>query len=184
MIGLYILVGIIVLVIFWWIGTYNTLVVLKNRIDAAWGQIDVQLKRRYDLIPNLVETVKGYASHEKETFERVIKARNAGMSAGNVKDQAEAENMLTGALKSIFALAEAYPQLKANENFKLLQEELAGTESKIAYARQHYNDMVMLYNTKIQQFPASIVAGASGFNQRDFFEVEDSAQREAPKVSF
>jgi LemA protein len=184
LIGIYILIGIIVLIILWWIGTYNSLVVLKNRIDAAWGQIDVQLKRRYDLIPNLVETVKGYASHEKETFERVIKARNAGMSAGNVKDQAEAENMLTGALKSIFALAEAYPELKANENFKLLQEELAGTESKIAYARQHYNDTVMMYNTKIQQFPASIIAGASGFNQRDFFEVEDSAQREAPKVSF
>lgn len=180
----YVILALIVLFIFWWIGTYNSLVVLKNRIDAAWGQIDVQLKRRYDLIPNLVETVKGYASHEKETFERVIKARNAGMSAGNVKDQAEAENMLTGALKSIFALAEAYPELKANENFKLLQEELAGTESKIAYARQHYNDTVMMYNTKIQQFPANIIAGASGFNQREFFEVEDSAQREAPKVKF
>jgi LemA protein len=184
LIGVYVLIGLIVLIAIWWIGTYNQLVVLKNRIDAAWGQIDVQLKRRYDLIPNLVETVKGYASHEKETFERVIKARNAGISADNVKDQAEAENMLTGALKSIFALAEAYPDLKANENFKLLQEELAGTESKIAYARQHYNDTVMMYNTMVQQFPANTIAGASGFKQRDFFEVEDAAQREAPKVSF
>ncbi|MBU1024343.1 LemA family protein [bacterium] len=184
MVPVYIIIGIIVLIIFWWIGVYNSLVVLKNRIENAWGQIDVQLKRRYDLIPNIVETVKGYAKHERETFENVVKARQMGMNASNVQDQATAENMITGALKSIFALAEAYPDLKANENFKLLQEELAGTESKIAYARQHYNDSVMLYNTKIQQFPASIVANASSFAPRDFFELMDEAAREAPKVQF
>lgn len=168
----------------WAISIYNRFVVLKNQIDNAWGQIDVQLKRRYDLIPNLVETVKGYAAHEKDTFERVVKARQMGMDASNVKDQAAAENMLTGALKSIFALAEAYPELKANQNFLLLQEELAGTESKIAYARQHFNDMVMMFNTQIQVFPASIIAGMQGLKPRDFFEIEVEAQREAPKVQF
>ena len=184
MIGLYILIAVIILIVLWWIGVFNSLVVLRNRIENAWGQIDVQLKRRYDLIPNIVETVKGYAKHEKETFENVVKARQMGMNASNVQDQAAAENMLTGALKSIFALAEAYPELKANENFKLLQEELAGTESKIAFARQHYNDSVMLFNTRIQMFPASIVANASGFKDRDFFELEDAEAREAPKVQF
>ena len=131
-----------------------------------------------------METVKGYASHEKNTLENVIKARNAGMSAEGVPDQAAAENMLTGALKSIFALAESYPDLKANENFKLLQEELAGTESKIAYARQHYNDTVMMFNTRIQVFPNSIVANTSGMTAREFFELDDEAAREVPKVSF
>ena len=183
-IGIWILIGIVVLIILWWIGVFNSLVVLRNRIENAWGQIDVQLKRRYDLIPNIVETVKGYAKHEKETFENVVKARQLGMDASNVQDQAAAENLLTGALKSIFALAEAYPDLKANENFKLLQEELAGTESKIAYARQHYNDTVMLFNTRIQMFPASIVANVSGFKDRDFFELEEPEAREAPKVEF
>ena len=184
MIGVYILIAVIVAIVFWWIGVFNSLVVLRNRIENAWGQIDVQLKRRYDLIPNLVETVKGYAKHEKETFENVVKARQMGMDASNVQDQAAAENMLTGALKSIFALAEAYPDLKANENFTLLQEELAGTESKIAYSRQHYNDTVMLFNTRIQMFPASIVANASGFKDREFFELEEPEAREAPKVKF
>lgn len=184
MIGLYILIAVVVLLILWGIATFNSFVVLRNRIDNAWGQIDVQLKRRYDLIPNLVETVKGYAKHERETFEKVVEARQKGINATNVKDQADAENMLTGALKSIFALAEAYPDLKANENFKLLQEELAGTESKIAFARQHYNDMVMLYNTRIQVFPASIIAGMQGLTPREFFEIAVAAEREAPKVSF
>jgi len=182
--GIYILIAVIVVIVLWWIGVFNSLVVLRNRIENAWGQIDVQLKRRYDLIPNIVETVKGYAKHEKETFENVVKARQMGMDASNVQDQAAAENMLTGALKSIFALSEAYPELKANENFKLLQEELAGTESKIAFARQHYNDSVMLFNTRIQMFPASIVANASGFKDRDFFELEEPEAREAPKVQF
>ena len=184
MIGLYILIAVVVIIVFWWIGVFNSLIVLRNRVENAWGQIDVQLKRRYDLIPNLVETVKGYAKHEKETFENVVKARQMGMDASNVQDQAAAENMLTGALKSIFALAEAYPELKANENFKLLQEELAGTESKIAFARQHYNDSVMLFNTKIQMFPANIVANATGFKERDFFEIEEAEMRDAPKVQF
>ncbi|MCD6216640.1 LemA family protein [bacterium] len=184
MTGIYILIAVIVVIVLWWIGVFNSLVVLRNRIENAWGQIDVQLKRRYDLIPNIVETVKGYAKHEKETFENVVKARQMGMDASNVQDQAAAENMLTGALKSIFALSEAYPELKANENFKLLQEELAGTESKIAFARQHYNDSVMLFNTRIQMFPASIVANASGFKDRDFFELEEPEAREAPKVQF
>ncbi len=184
MIGIYILIAVIVVIVLWWIGVFNSIVVLRNRVENAWGQIDVQLKRRYDLIPNIVETVKGYAKHEKETFENVVKARQMGMDASNVQDQAAAENMLTGALKSIFALAEAYPDLKANENFKLLQEELAGTESKIAYARQHYNDSVMLFNTRIQMFPASIVANASGTKDRDFFELEEPEAREVPKVQF
>src|SRR5512133_2415800 len=150
------------------IGIYNRLVTLRNRVDNAWSQIDVQLRRRYDLIPNLVETVKGYAAHEKETLERVIQARNAAMSAEGVKAQGEAENMLTGTLKSLFALAENYPDLKANQNFLMLQEELAGTESKIAYARQFYNDSVMSFNTAQQVFPASMLAGMFGFTPRDY----------------
>ena len=179
-----VIIVVLVILVLWWIGIYNSLVGLKLKMKNAWAQIDVQLKRRYDLIPNLVETVKGYAAHEKETFERVIKARQMGIDASTVKDQAAAENMITSALKSVFALAEAYPQLKANENFKMLQEELAGTESKIAYARQHFNDMVMLLNTRVQTFPSSIVANASGFKTEDFFEIEDAAQREAVKVKF
>ena len=182
--GIIVVIVIAVIIILWWIATYNSLVGLKLKMKNAWAQIDVQLKRRYDLIPNLVETVKGYAAHEKETFERVVKARQMGIDASTVKDQAAAENMITEALKSVFALAEAYPQLKANENFMMLQEELAGTESKIAYARQHFNDMVMLFNTRIQMFPSSIVAGATGFKIEDFFEVEDATQREAVKVKF
>jgi len=165
------------------IGIYNRLVTLRNRVDNAWSQIDVQLKRRYDLIPNLVETVKGYAAHEKETFELVVQARSAAMSAQGVKAQGEAENALTGALKSLFALAEAYPDLKANQNFLMLQEELSGTESKIAYARQFYNDSVMTFNTLQQTFPSTVVAGAFGFKPREYFEVEEEAA-EPVKVQF
>jgi LemA protein len=165
------------------IGIYNRLVVLRNRVDNAWSQIDVQLKRRYDLIPNLVETVKGYAAHESQTLEKVVQARNMAMAANTVREQGEAENMLTGTLKSLFALAEAYPDLKANQNFLLLQEELSGTESKIAYARQFYNDSVMSFNTAIQSFPNNLIAGAFGFSQRDYFEIEVAA-RETPTVSF
>jgi len=153
--------------------TYNGLVSLRNRIENAWAQIDVQLKRRYDLIPNLVETVKGYASHEKETLERVIQARNAGMGASGVAEQAQAENMLTGALKSLFALSEAYPDLKANQNFLQLQEELTGTEGRIAYARQFYNDTVYRYNTKIQSFPANVLANNFKFAEREYFRADD-----------
>jgi len=166
------------------IALYNRLVVLRNRVDNSWSQIDVQLRRRYDLIPNLVNTVKGYASHEAATFEKVTQARNMAINAGTVAEQGAAENMLTGALKSLFAVAEAYPELKANTNFMQLQEELTGTESKIAYARQFYNDSVMSYNTAIQSFPANLLAGLFGFTQREYFEIELAEAKEAPQVSF
>ncbi len=176
--------GLVLLVaVFAVIGIYNRLVTLRNRVDNAWSQIDVQLRRRYDLIPNLVETVKGYASHEKETLERVIQARNSAMSAQGVAAQGEAENLLSGTLKSLFALAENYPDLKANQNFLMLQEELSGTESKIAYARQFYNDSVMSYNTSTQTFPSNVLAGMFGFTLREYFEIEEAA-KEPVKVQF
>ncbi|HEY3317295.1 MAG TPA: LemA family protein [Coriobacteriia bacterium] len=178
--GLLVLAVVVALV---FVGIYNRLVVLRNRVDNGWSQIDVQLKRRYDLIPNLVETVKGYAEHESSTFEKVVRARDMAMGASGTKEQGEAENMLTGALKSLFALAEAYPELKANQNFLALQEELSGTESKIAYARQFYNDSVMSYNTAIQTFPNNLLAGPFGFKERDYFEIEVEAKT-APQVSF
>jgi len=165
------------------IGIYNRLVTLRNRVDNAWSQIDVQLRRRYDLIPNLVETVKGYVQHERGTLEGVIAARNAAMAAGSVKEHSDAENMLTGSLKSLFALAENYPDLKANQNFMMLQEELSGTESKIAYARQFYNDSVMTYNTSQQTFPANVFASMFRFTTRDYFEIEEAA-KEPVKVQF
>jgi LemA protein len=168
----------------WAIGLYNSLVGLRQQVKNAWSQIDVQLKRRYDLIPNLVETVKGYAAHEKGTFESVVQARNAAMAATGVQQQAQAENMLTGALRQLFALSESYPDLKANQNFLALQEELAGTENRIAFARQHYNDITAQYNTRVQSFPANLIANALGFKLEEFFEMEDAAQREAPKVKF
>ena len=183
-VGGYIAIGVVVLVALVLVGLYNGLVHKRIRCREAWSQIDVQLKRRYDLIPNLVETVKGYASHEKETLERVIQARNQAISATGVKEQAQAENMLTGALRQIFALSEAYPDLKANQNFSQLQEELTSTENKIAFARQHYNDCSAVYNTARETFPGNIVAGLFNFKQQDYFELEDQAAREAPKVSF
>ncbi|MBC7363740.1 MAG: LemA family protein [Candidatus Aminicenantes bacterium] len=176
-----IIVALLVLIL---IGLYNSLVTLRNRCDNAWAQVDVQLRRRYDLIPNLVETVKGYAKHEREVFEKVTEARAKAINAQTVKEQGEAENMLTGALKSLFAVVENYPELKANQNFLMLQEELAGTESKIAYARQFYNDMVMKYNTKIQIFPSNIVANLFGFKEKEYFEIEEPAARGPVKVSF
>jgi LemA protein len=180
-----ILIGIGVVAILGWVmATYNGLVGLRNQVENAWAQIDVQLKRRYDLIPNLVETVKGYAKHERETLEKVIQARNMAMNAKGVHDRAEAENMLTGALKSLFAVSEAYPDLKANQNFLRLQEEITATENKVAFSRQFYNDSTMLFNTRIQLFPANLIAGMFGFVRREFFEVTDTAQREAPKVQF
>jgi len=181
---LLILVGVIVVLGLWFVAVYNGLVRLRNAVKSAWAQIDVQLKRRYDLIPNLVETVKGYAAHEKETLERVIQARQRGIDASNVKDQQEAENLITGALRQIFALAEAYPNLKANENFLALQEELSSTENKIGFARQYYNDAVQEFNTHQEMFPANLVASMLGFQPSDFFETEDAAEREAPKVKF
>ncbi|HSQ21387.1 MAG TPA: LemA family protein [Coriobacteriia bacterium] len=165
------------------IGIYNRLVTLRNRVDNAWSQIDVQLRRRYDLIPNLVETVKAYATHERETFEAVTAARTAAMGAQTVAEHSQAENMLSSTLKSLFAVAEAYPDLKANQNFMMLQEELSGTESKIAYARQFYNDSVMTYNTSTQTFPANVLAGMFGFTARDYFEIEEAA-KEPVKVQF
>ncbi len=167
----------------WLISAYNRLVVLRNRIENAWSQIDVQLKRRTDLIPNLVETVKGYMEHEKEVFLKVTEARSAVMNATGVKDQAGANNMLTGALKTLFAVAENYPELKANENFMMLQEELAGTESKIAYSRQAYNDTVLKYDNMREKFPTNIVANMFGFKEREYFEVPEG-DREPIKVKF
>ena len=181
---LLIIIAIIVLGILATIAIYNGLVQKRIRCREAWSQIDVQLKRRYDLIPNLVETVKGYAAHESETLERVIKARQGAIDATGVADQAQAENFLTGALRQIFALSESYPNLKANENFAQLQEELTSTENKIAFARQHYNDSTAVYNTACEKFPNNVLAGAFGFRKRDFFELEEPAAREVPKVSF
>jgi len=179
------IIAVIVLVVLWLVLIYNNLVTLRNRIDNAWSMINVQLQRRYDLIPNLVETVKGYARHEKGTFEMVTKARSALYSAKTPADKAKANDMLTGALKSIFAVAEAYPQLRASENFQSLQEELSGTESKIAFSRQFYNDNVLAYNNAIQTFPSNLVAGTLGFsNPKEFFEVSDAKARGAVKVSF
>ena len=166
------------------VGMYNSLVTLRNRCDNGWSQIDVQLRRRYDLIPNLVETVKGYAKHERELFEKVTQARANAINAGTVKDQGQAENILSGTLKSLFAVAENYPELKANQNFLLLQEELAGTEGKIAFARQFYNDTVMKYNTKQQVFPASIIARMGNFKERDYFEIGEAEAKGPVKVSF
>jgi LemA protein len=184
MVVTWVIVGIVVVVLLWVMLTYNGLVRLRNRVDAAWSQIDVQLRRRYDLIPNLVETVKGYAAHERETFERVTQARAAAIGAQGPAEQAQAENALTGALKSLFAVAEAYPELKANTNFLNLQEELTATEGRIAYARQFYNDTVLRLNTRVQSFPANILAGLFHFGTREFFELEEPASREAPKVQF
>jgi LemA protein len=176
--------GVIVLVIAMAvISIYNRLVVLRNRVDNAWSQIDVQLKRRYDLIPNLVESVKGYAAHESGVFEKVTAARAAAINAQGVVEQGQAETMLSGALKSLFAVAEAYPDLKANTNFLDLQAQLTDAENKIAYARQFYNDSVMSLNTAIQSFPSNLLAGMFGFSARSYFEIE-TAETETPQVKF
>ena len=184
LIGLAVLGGLVVLVLLWFVGVYNGLVGARNQVKNAWSQIDVQLKRRYDLIPNLVETVKGYAKHEKDVFENVARARSACMAATGPADAAKAENFLSQTLKSLFAVAEAYPELKANQNFLALQEELTSTENKVSFARQFYNDTVMRYNTKIQTVPSNIVAGMFSFKAEEFFQVENAAERVAPKVQF
>jgi LemA protein len=173
--------GLLVVIV---IGMYNALVRLRVQCDNAWSDIDVQLKRRYDLVPNLVETVKGYAGHEKGTLEAVVKARNSAMAAQGPAAKADAENMLTGALRQIFALAEAYPQLRAVESFTSLQGSLSSLEDTIQNARRYYNAVVRDLNTKIQVFPSSIIAGMFSFKQREFFEVTAPTEREAPKVSF
>jgi LemA protein len=177
------LVVIVVLLLVWLIAVYNNLVSLKMRVKNAWAQIDTQLKRRFDLIPNLVETVKGYAAHEQGTLEKVIAARNTYTSANTVEEKAKANNELTSTLKNIFALGEAYPELKANENFLALQTELAGTEDKVAYSRQFYNDTVQMYNTAIMKFPNNLVAGMFGHKEEPFFTI-DEAEKEPVKVQF
>lgn len=174
----------IVAVIVFVIVIYNKLVKMRNHADEAWSDIDVQLKRRYNLIPNIVETVKGYAEHEEGVFTKVTEARSNAINAGSLKEQAQAENMLSGALKSLFAVAENYPDLKANENFMQLQNELVDTEDKIQAARRFYNGTVRDYNTKLQQFPSNLVAGTFKFEAKEFFEVEDEEQKKNVEVSF
>jgi LemA protein len=182
--GLCVTVGVIVVVIGIAIAVmYNRLILLRNRVDNAWAQIEVQIKRRYDLIPNLVNTVKGYASHESTVFEQVTEARAAAINAQGVEQQAQAENMLSGALKSLFAVAEAYPDLKANQNFLDLQAQLTDTENKIAYSRQFYNDSVLSFNTGIQSFPANVIASLFNFSARESFEAEPAAAT-VPTVQF
>lgn len=165
--------GVIVL---WAVFAYNRMRTQSNRIDNAWSQIDVQLRRRYDLIPNLVETVKGYATHEREVFERVTEARSLGIEAKSVPEQAQAENQITQALRQLFAVSENYPQLRANENFLQLQEELTATEGRIAFARQFYNDSVLKFNNTIQVFPNLLISGAFGFHSRDYFEIDEGTR--------
>lgn len=177
--GFVLLLGIFLAVV------YNRLVGLRQRVKNAWSQIEVQLKRRYDLIPNLVNTVKGYAAHEKETLENVTRARSMAMQAGTVEEQSGAEGMLSGALKSLFAVAERYPELKADANFRQLQDELSNTEGKIAFSRQFYNDTVMTYNTTVQRFPTVLLAGIFGFPKMDYFNLDaEPAAREAVRVQF
>lgn len=181
---LWILIILIAVIFLIAVGIYNALVNLRNRCDNSWAQVDVQLRRRYDLIPNLVETVKGYAKHEREVFEKVTEARSKAINAGTVKEQGQAENMLTGTLKSLFAVVENYPELKANQNFLMLQEELAGTEGKIAYARQFYNDTVMKFSVKQQVFPSNIIANMFNFKEKEYFEIEEPTAREPVEVKF
>lgn len=186
-IGLVVVLGILLVVGAAVAATYNRLVNGKVQTENAWSQIDVQLKRRYDLIPNLVETVKGYAGHERETLERVIQARNMAVNARGTEQVAQAENMLSGALKSLFAVAEAYPNLKANQNFLDLQEELKATENRIGFARQFYNDVVSQYNSALMRFPSNLIANTFGFRQVAFFQLnpeETAAVRTAPQVKF
>ncbi len=181
---LLIFAALVVLLVIAFVGIYNGLVAGRQRVKNAWSQIDVVLKRRHDLIPNLVETVKGYASHERETFERVIAARSGATTARGPAAQAQAETVLAGALRQIFALAEAYPELKADQNFRALQTELSGTEQGIASARRDYNDVVTQFNTQVQSFPALMVAGPLGFHAEEYFEIENTAEREVPTVKF
>lgn len=182
--GLFIVIALICCVPLWVMGVYNHWITLRNLVDSAWAQTEVQLRRRYDLIPNLVETVKGYAAHEQGTFEKVIQARNTAMNTPTPEAKEGAENALTGSLKSLFAVAEAYPELKANQNFAALQQELTETEGFIAACRSHYNDAVLLLNNSLQMFPANLVAGVLKFQTREFFGVPDAAAREPAKVQF
>lgn len=184
MVPLLVVLGAAALLLMWGIGVYNGLVAARNRVKEAWAQVDVQLKRRFDLIPNLIETVKGYMQHERGTLEAVTAARAAVAGAGTQAQRVEAEAGLGAALGRLFAVSEAYPDLKASQNFASLQEELASTENKIGFARQFYNETVMNLNNKVQMFPGNVVAGMFHFGPETFFEVKDEVQREAPKVSF
>ena len=190
MMVLWVLLGVlgvlVVLAIFFYFTIFNSLVGLRNQVKNSWSQIDVQLKRRHDLIPNLIETVKGYAAHERQTLEAVTQARNLAVGAvgKGVGEQAKAEGGLSGALSRLLAVAEQYPNLKANENFLALQEELSSTENKISFARQFYNDSVLQLNNKVQMFPSNMIAGVAGFKAGEFFQVETPAEKEVPKVSF
>jgi len=179
-----ILIVIIVFIAFFFISIYNSLVKLRNQVKNAWSQIDVQLKRRHDLIPNLIETVKGYMTHERDTLENITKARSQAVSAEGVGEKGKAEGELTQALGKFNLIVENYPDLKANQNFLSLQEELSSTENKISFSRQNYNDQVLFYNNKIQMFPSNIIAGMFKFNEEEFFEIEDEKEKEVPKVSF
>ena len=184
MVPLIVIAAIVVLLIIFIIGIYNALVRLRNQVDNSWSQIDVQLKRRHDLIPNLVETAKGYMQHERGTFEAITEARSRAMGANSVSDASKAEGALGEALSKFMLVVENYPDLKANQNFLGVQEELTGTENKISFARQSYNDQVLFFNNKTQMFPSNIVANMFNFSKRDFFELENAAEREVPKVSF
>jgi len=183
-IWLIVIIAIVVVVGLLLVALYNRLVQQRNRVDNAWAQVEVQLKRRWDLIPNLVETVKGYAAHERETFENVTQARARAQQAGTPAEAAQAEGILGAALGRLFAVAEAYPELQADENFRQLQTELSETENRVAVSRQVYNDTVLTYNNTVQTFPGLVLAGPFGFTIREFFEVEDEAQREPPSVDF
>jgi len=180
----WIFLGVIVVAVIFFVGIYNSLVQLRNRVKNAWSQIDVQLKRRHDLIPNLVETAKGYMSHERETLTAITDARSRAMGAGTVQDKGPAEAQLSGAISRFMLTVENYPDLKANQNFLALQEELTSTENKISFARQAYNDAVLFFNNKIEMFPSNVVAGMFNFRPEVFFEIEEPAEREVPKVQF
>ena len=184
MISFWIVLGLAVLLIVWGFGIYNNFVRLQQNLKNGFSQIDVQLKRRHDLIPNLVETAKGYMAHERQTLENVVKARQQAIDASGLKAKQEAENFLTNTLRSLFAVFENYPNLKADQHMLRLQEELTTTENKIAFARQYYNDEAARYNTAVQSFPDAVIAQMGRFEKSDFFEIEDQAQKQAPKVSF
>lgn len=184
MLPLIITLGVILLLVAFVVVIYNSLVGLRNQVNNAWSQIDVQLKRRHDLIPNLVETAKGYMTHERETFEAITKARSQAMGANTVGEAGQAEGMLSEALSKFMLVVENYPELKANQNFLAIQEELTSTENRISFARQAYNDGVMVFNNKVEMFPSNIIAGTFNFPKREFFEIENKAEREAPQVKF
>ena len=184
MAALIIVIVLVVILIFFFISIYNSLIRLRNQVKNAWSQIDVQLKRRHDLIPNLIETVKGYMTHERETLENITKARSQAMGANTVREKSQAEGALSDAMSKFFLVVENYPDLKANQNFLALQEELTSTENKISFSRQNYNDQVLFFNNKIEMFPSNIVAGMFNFAKEEFFEIEDKTEREVPKVDF